>query len=108
MIRRPPRSTLFPYTTLFRSINSETDFVAKADDFTNFVEAVAKKVLEAQPADVEALLQLTLSNGESIDSVRQSLVAKIGENIQVRRFTLMNSDAGVIGEIGRASCRERV
>src|SRR5690554_7366501 len=65
MIRRPPRSTLFPYTTLFRSINSETDFVAKADDFTNFVEAVAKKVLEAQPADVEALLQLTLSNGRS-------------------------------------------
>ena len=78
-------------------VNSETDFVAKADDFTNFVNAVSQKVLEAQPADLESLLQLTLSDGESVDTVRQSLVAKIGENIQIRRFTLMNTDNGVIG-----------
>ena len=71
-------------------VNSETDF-------TNFVNAVSQKVLEAQPADLESLLQLTLSNGESVDTVRQSLVAKIGENIQIRRFTLMNTDNGVIG-----------
>lgn len=78
-------------------VNSETDFVAKADDFINFVNAVTQKTLEAQPADLETLLQLPLQNGESIDTVRQSLIAKIGENIQVRRFTLMNTDAGIIG-----------
>jgi elongation factor Ts len=78
-------------------VNSETDFVAKADDFVNFVANVAKKALEAQPADLEALTALTLDSGESIDTARQSLVAKIGENIQIRRFTLMNSDSGVIG-----------
>lgn len=78
-------------------VNSETDFVAKADDFVNFVANVAKKALEAQPADLEALTALTLDNGETIDTARQSLVAKIGENIQIRRFTLMNSDNGVIG-----------
>lgn len=78
-------------------VNSETDFVAKADDFINFVDAVAKKVLAEQPADLESLLQLTLDSGETIDTKRQSLIAKIGENIQVRRFTLMQAENGVIG-----------
>ncbi len=76
-------------------INSETDFVAKADDFTGFVADVSKAVLAAQPADLDALLALPL-NGGSIDSVRQELIAKIGENIQVRRFEIMSTD-GVIG-----------
>lgn len=78
-------------------VNSETDFVAKADDFVTFVANVAKKALEAQPADLDALTALTLDNGETIDTARQSLVAKIGENIQIRRFTLMSTDSGVIG-----------
>jgi elongation factor Ts len=78
-------------------VNSETDFVAKADDFINFVDAVAKKVLAEQPADLESLLQLTLDSGETIDNKRQSLIAKIGENIQIRRFTLMQAENGVIG-----------
>jgi elongation factor Ts len=79
-------------------VNSETDFVAKADDFTNFVKQVATKVLEAQPASVEELMGLALTDaGDSIESVRQALVAKIGENIQVRRFELMTAEDGVIG-----------
>jgi len=78
-------------------VNSETDFVAKADDFINFVNAVAKKALEAEPADVDALKQMTLESGETVETVRQALVAKIGENIQIRRFTTLSSDAGVIG-----------
>ncbi|EMR14124.1 elongation factor Ts [Methylophaga lonarensis MPL] len=79
-------------------VNSETDFVAKADDFVNFVAQLAKKVLEAKPADLAALLALPLnSNGDTVDSVRQSLIAKIGENIQVRRFVLLEADNGIIG-----------
>lgn len=79
-------------------INSETDFVAKADDFTAFVDNISKAVLAAQPADLEALMALPLSaSGESIESVRQSLVAKIGENIKVRRFALMATTDGIIG-----------
>ncbi len=78
-------------------VNSETDFVAKADDFVNFVSAVAKKALEAQPADLDALKQLTLESGETVETVRQALVAKIGENIQVRRFTSLNTEDGIIG-----------
>ena len=79
-------------------INSETDFVAKAEDFMNFVSNVAKKVLAAQPADLDALMALPLNDaGESIEVVRQALVAKIGENIKVRRFALMATDDGIIG-----------
>ena len=79
-------------------VNSETDFVAKADDFINFVEQVAKKVLEAQPNDLDELMSLALNDaGETVDQIRQSLVAKIGENIQVRRFSLMSTEDGVIG-----------
>tara|TARA_R110002050_G_scaffold57423_3_gene129008 strand:+ start:149445 stop:150329 length:885 start_codon:yes stop_codon:yes gene_type:complete len=79
-------------------INSETDFVAKAEDFMAFVDNVSKTVLAAQPADLEALMALPLNAaGESIEVVRQALVAKIGENIKVRRFALMATNDGIIG-----------
>ena len=78
-------------------VNSETDFVAKADDFINFVNQVSQKVLEAQPNDVDELMALALDSGDTLETVRQALVAKIGENIQVRRFELMSTDNGVIG-----------
>ncbi len=79
-------------------INSETDFVAKAEDFINFVNQLSTTVLEAQPADLDSLMALALNDaGESVEVVRQALVAKIGENIQIRRFELMSSEDGVIG-----------
>ena len=79
-------------------VNSETDFVAKADDFVNFVNQVAKVALAEQPADVDALMALPINDsGESIETVRQALVAKIGENIQVRRFTMLETEGGIIG-----------
>ena len=78
-------------------VNSETDFVAKADDFIAFVSQVGKTVLAAQPADLQALMALPLEGGESIDTVRQALIAKIGENIQIRRFSMMSVEDGVIG-----------
>jgi elongation factor Ts len=79
-------------------INSETDFVAKAEDFIAFVSNVSKKVLEAQPVDLESLMALPVNAaGETIEVVRQALVAKIGENIKVRRFALMATDDGIIG-----------
>jgi elongation factor Ts len=77
-------------------VNSETDFVAKADDFVTFVNEVAQKALAAQPADLDALKELTLDSGDTVESTRQALVSKIGENIQVRRFNSLSTD-GVIG-----------
>jgi elongation factor Ts len=78
-------------------VNSETDFVAKAEDFIKFVAQACKTVLAAQPADLDALMALSVEGGDSIDTIRQTLIAKIGENIQIRRFTLMNVEDGVIG-----------
>jgi elongation factor Ts len=66
-------------------VNAETDFVAKNPDFAAFSAAVAKLVAEKNPADVAALSALDLG-GETVESSRQKLVQKIGENITVRRF----------------------
>lgn len=74
-------------------VNSETDFVAGGDDFGAFADTVAAAALENQPADVDALLAIQV-DGKDINTLRQELVAKIGENIQVRRFRLFNSTNG--------------
>ena len=66
-------------------VNSETDFVAKNPDFIAFAGEVAKLVATRKPADVAALASLAIG-GETVESARQKLVQKIGENIAVRRF----------------------
>jgi len=72
-------------------INSETDFVSKADDFKDFCNGVVAKALEAQPADLDALLATDYGNGKTVEETRKDLIAKIGENVSVRRFSLMES-----------------
>jgi elongation factor Ts len=78
-------------------VNCETDFVAKGDDFKNFVAAVAQRVLDNQPADVEALLAMSLSDDDatSIEDVRKTMVAKLGENMSVRRFELIKGQGSL-------------
>lgn len=66
-------------------VNCETDFVAKNDDFIEFINQVAKLATENNPADVAALNSLPMGDG-TVESTRASLVGKIGENISVRRF----------------------
>jgi len=67
-------------------VNSETDFVAKNDDFVRFTNEVAELIAKAAPADVAALAELPFRDG-TVESVRTGLVGKIGENISIRRFT---------------------
>lgn len=78
-------------------INCETDFVARGDDFKGFVEQVSALILEKQPADVDALNELELSGGKNVETSRKEMVSKIGENIQIRRFTNVQADSGMIG-----------
>ncbi|VAW57207.1 Translation elongation factor Ts [hydrothermal vent metagenome] len=73
-------------------VNCETDFVSGSDNFKAFVNSVAQSVLTHSPADVEALGALTLDDGNTIETTRQNMVAKIGENIQVRRFERKSTD----------------
>ncbi|HEY6897222.1 MAG TPA: translation elongation factor Ts [Rhodocyclaceae bacterium] len=66
-------------------INSETDFVAKNDDFLKLAADCARLIAEKNPADVAALAALPLDGG-TVESVRAALVGKIGENMSPRRF----------------------
>jgi elongation factor Ts len=75
-------------------VNSETDFVAKDENFRAFVERVAGAVVEQRPADVAALMQLAVG-GQTLEEARQALVAKVGENIAVRRFEILETAANV-------------
>ena len=72
-------------------VNCETDFVAREQDFRAFAASVAARALAANPASLEALLGLKLESGETIEERRRALVAKIGENISVRRFVVVSS-----------------
>lgn len=80
-------------------VNCETDFVSKGDDFRNFAKAVAERVLKSQPADLTALMDTPLHDGEgaSVNTARQELIAKIGENVNVRRFVRFQADQGIVG-----------
>jgi elongation factor Ts len=66
-------------------VNSETDFVAKNDDFLALGKGAAELVATKNPADVEALAGLPLQ-GATVEEVRKALVGKIGENMSFRRF----------------------
>jgi elongation factor Ts len=67
-------------------INSETDFVAKDENFVAFAEAVAQTALGSGAADVEALKGAAIAAGDSVENARLTLVTKVGENVQVRRL----------------------
>jgi elongation factor Ts len=72
-------------------VNSETDFVAREKDFQAFANAVARAALETSPADLDALSAARLPSGQTVDEARRGLIARIGENIGVRRFELVRS-----------------
>ena len=72
-------------------VNSETDFVAKDDNFLDFANAVAAAALASGVADVEALKSVTLPSGETVEEVRAAVIAKVGENVQVRRMARVDS-----------------
>ena len=67
-------------------INSETDFVAKDENFVAFTGAVANAALASGAADVDALKDVKLADGKTIEETRAALIAKVGENVQVRRM----------------------
>lgn len=70
-------------------LNCETDFVGKDANFVKFANDVAHAAAAAGIDDVEAIKALLLGDGQTVDQVRQAMVAKIGENMQVRRAALV-------------------
>jgi elongation factor Ts len=70
-------------------VNCETDFVAREQDFRGFAQAVAECALAQRPPTLAALSEARLASGESVEERRRALIARIGENISVRRFAVL-------------------
>ncbi len=79
-------------------INSETDFVAKDENFLAFVNGVAQAALDSSVADVDALKAAPL-DGSTVEQSRAALIAKVGENVQVRRMARVESANTVAGYV---------
>jgi len=80
-------------------VNSETDFVAKGDDFAEFATAAAVAAAKSNPANVDALYQLPAREGAAgtLSQTREGMVMKLGENINVRRFERFAAAKGHVG-----------
>ena len=75
-------------------VNSETDFVAKNEEFKTFVENVANQVLKTNPKDVEELLAqpAMFEEGKTVQEALVGKIATIGENLSIRRFARFESE----------------
>jgi len=78
-------------------VNSETDFVTKGQPFIDFVNALGRLALKNKPESIGTFLTQTLESGETVDEAREGIIAKIGENISVRRLQIVNAENGVLG-----------
>jgi elongation factor Ts len=78
-------------TGVLVEVNSETDFVARGDEFRGFAVEVARAALAAGTGSIDAVNSLKLGSGETVDEKRRALIAKIGENLAVRRVTLVKA-----------------
>jgi len=80
-------------------VNCETDFVAREQDFRGFAQQVVSVALQTRPASLEALLNTPLENGGTVDERRRTLIAKIGENIGVRRQVVLSATGHLGGYV---------
>lgn len=80
--------------TLIYEVNSETDFVARNEDFLEFVNGLGQVLLESKPNDMEKAMSLTspLFDGQTVESKTLEIVGKIGEKISPRRFKIVTVD----------------
>lgn len=78
-------------------VNCETDFVARDTNFKEFAEAVASAALDAKSQTVEQLAALSLADGVTVEEARKTLIAKLGENINLRRLVYLPINEGILG-----------
>lgn len=81
--------------TAMVEVNSETDFVAKGDEFQGFIADVASCVAKNQPADTKALSGQSMDSGKTVAKTLEAMVQKLGENMKIRRFETYASDNNV-------------
>ena len=84
-----------PGKAVLVEINSETDFVAKDENFLAFADNIARSALDAR--DIDALKAAAFPTGGSVEDARAAVIAKVGENVQVRRLVRIDSANTVAG-----------
>ncbi|WP_319379724.1 translation elongation factor Ts [Thiomicrorhabdus sp.] len=85
-------------------VNCETDFVAKGDEFKNFADEIAAIALAKATTDIDAIMGEQMASGKTVDETRRELIAKIGENMGVRRVELVETN----GQIGQYQHGEKI
>ena len=83
-------------SAILAEVNCETDFVAREQEFRAFAAAVAAAALQASVTTVEAAAALPLAGGTTVEETRRNLIARIGENITIRRLERLSAPT-VIG-----------
>ncbi len=85
-------------TAAIVEVNSETDYVAKNEQFQQLVKDIAETIAKEKPASLEDALKVEMANGETIDAAITNAITTIGENITLRRFELVEkADNEVFG-----------
>ncbi len=77
-------------------INCETDFVARGEDFTTFVQSIAQIVFDKNPGSVDALLSLPYTNGKTVADALAELTGKVGEKTEIRRIHSVTAESGFL------------
>lgn len=85
-----------PGKAVMVEVNCETDFVAKDGNFLDFCSKVANAAIDVEGDSVEKLMESEV-DGEPLETTRQGMVAKIGENIQVRRIATRGGEGSTVG-----------
>ena len=83
-------------TAAIVEVNCETDFVAKGEEFEGFADRIVEQGLKGNVDTLEELLEQPLDSGGSIEETRRTLVSKLGENINIRRFERLTCDQGLV------------
>jgi elongation factor Ts len=83
-------------TAIIVEVNCETDFVARGNDFVNFANLTGNVVMNHKPSTVEQLMDLTASDNKKVSAHLNDMMAKIGEKLDVRRFSILSTDDGLI------------
>lgn len=91
-------------TAAIAEVNCETDFVAKGDEFKAFADEIASIALANKTTDIDTIMGQTMANGKTVDETRREMIAKIGENMGLRRVEIVETN----GEIGQYQHGEKI
>ncbi|HTO94527.1 MAG TPA: translation elongation factor Ts, partial [Bacteroidota bacterium] len=83
-------------TGVIVEVNCETDFVGRSDAFTAFADAVAGAIADHRPRTLDELRALRTAGGRTVADLTNDLLAKVGEKIEIRRFSVMESTEGIV------------